>query len=216
MVNVILTDDHKIIRDGLKSLLMNEANIKVVGEAANGNELIELLPQLDADVVLMDINMPQKDGFETTRYLKEHYPNLKVLVLSMLDSESYITKIMEAGASGYILKNAGKEELCSAIQLVAGGTPYICSDVAMGLLRKSNSDMPVSGDTSLKMNKELSRREVEVLSLIAEGFTNAEIADKLFTSKRTIETHRQNLLEKTHTKNTAMLIKYALQKGIIA
>ncbi len=218
MVNVILTDDHKIIRDGIKALLHDEENIKVIGEASNGNELIKLLAQQPADVVLMDINMPEMDGFETTRYLKDHFPDVRVLVLSMLDSESYITKIMEAGATGYILKNAGKEELSSAIQLVASGTPYICSDVAMGLLRRTNVNAPMAfagSNTSATGQKELSKREIEVLGLIAEGYTNAEIAEKLFTSKRTIETHRQNLLEKTQTRNTATLIKYALQKGII-
>lgn len=217
MINLIVTDDHKIIRDGIKSLLRSEQTIQVVGEAANGNELISLLATTPADVVLMDINMPEKDGFETTQYMAEHYPNIKVLVLSMLDHESYVNKIMNAGASGYILKNAGREELCSAIQLVARGIPYICSEVAMDLLKKTHSSAPAPSGLRTDMEtKDLSKREMEVLALIAEGYTNAEIADKLFTSKRTIETHRQNLLEKTNCKNTATLIRYALQRGLIS
>ncbi|MFD2247371.1 response regulator transcription factor [Pontibacter ruber] len=216
MINLIITDDHKIIRDGLKSLLRGEESIRVVGEASNGNELISLLATTPADVVLMDLNMPEKDGYETTKYLAEHYPKVKVLVLSMLDHESYVNRIINAGASGYILKNAGKEELRSAIQLVAAGTPYICSEVAMDLLKRSHA--PASTSVSIPTTsgtKDLSKREMEVLALIAEGYTNAEIADKLFTSKRTVETHRQNLLEKTNSKNTATLIKYALQRGLI-
>ncbi|WP_114779555.1 response regulator [Botryobacter ruber] len=218
MINVILTDDHQIIRDGIKALLSNDPSIAVVGEASNGNELIDLLAVTVPDVVLLDINMPERDGFETARYLKENFPSIKVLVLSMLDSDSCVNKIISSGADGYMLKNAGKEELRCAIQLVASGTPYICSNLALDLLKRVQlSAVPANGTkTSEKGGKELSKRELEVLVLIAEGYTNAEIAEKLFTSKRTIETHRQNLLEKTQTKNTATLIRYALKNGIIA
>jgi DNA-binding NarL/FixJ family response regulator len=217
MIKVILTDDHKIIRDGVKALLKDEEAIDVVGEASNGDELIRLLDDVAADVVLLDISMPEKDGFETTKYLAKHWPDVKILVLSMLNHERYVRTIMEYGASGYILKTAGKDELRSAIKLVASGTPYICSELVMDLLEKRNyslaNQFAMDGE---KLPKDLSKRELEVLNLIAEGYTNAEIAEKLFTSKRTIETHRQNLLEKTHTKNTATLIKYAFQRGILA
>lgn len=220
MIKVILTDDHQIIRDGIKALLKEEHKISVVGEASDGEELIRLLSSTPADVVLMDINMPKKDGFETTRYLKENFPGVKVLVLSMLKHESYVNRMLEAGALGYILKNAGKDELMSAIELVASGTPFISSEVALELLKKTQGTPAVSASKvtgeSGQLHKVLSKREVEVLNLIAQGFTNAEIAEKLFISKRTIETHRQNLLEKTHMKNTATLIKYAIQNGIIS
>ncbi|MFT2011267.1 response regulator [Pontibacter sp. 13R65] len=220
MINVILTDDHKIIRDGIKALLHNESTISVVGEASNGNELIQMLDDIVPDVVLMDINMPELDGFETTKYLQQHFPEIKVLVLSMLDHENYVNRVIELGASGYILKNSGKEELCAAIRLVASGSLYISSSVAIQLLKKvghqTSYSGPVQTDSKDKKLKDISKRELEVLQLIGEGFTNAEIAEKLFTSKRTIETHRQNLLEKTQTKNTATLIKYALQNNIIS
>ena len=219
MIKVILTDDHKIVRDGIKALLHNDAAITVVGEASNGDELIKLLEEITPDVVLLDINMPGLDGFETTKYLKQHFPDVKVLVLSMLDHESYVNRIIELGASGYILKSSGKEELSAAIRLVASGNSYICSYVAMELLKKVGQHNSYSPPASIvnkdKKLKDISKRELEVLSLIGEGYTNAEIAEKLFTSKRTIETHRQNLLEKTQTKNTATLIKYALQNNII-
>ncbi len=220
MIKLILTDDHQIVRDGIKALLKDEQKIEVVGEASDGIELIKLLDTTFADLVLLDISMPNKDGFETVQHLKSHYPNLKVLVLSMLTQESYVSKMLEAGASGYILKNVGKEELTSAIGLVASGTTYICSEIAIGLLKKNGVDPGIANggkaEVSKEQQKSISKRELEVLTLIAEGFTNAEIADKLFTSKRTIETHRQNLLEKTQMKNTATLIKYALKQGIIS
>ncbi|TXK49832.1 response regulator transcription factor [Pontibacter qinzhouensis] len=219
MINVIITDDHKIIRDGIIALLHNDPAITVVGEASNGKELIELLDSVTPDVVLLDINMPELDGFETTKYLKQHYPNVKVLVLSMLDHESYVNRVIELGASGYILKNSGKEELSAAIRLVSSGHIYISSTVALDLLKKIGNQNMFSSvtcpDTKDKKYKDISKRELEVLTLIGEGYTNAEIAERLFTSKRTIETHRQNLLEKTQTKNTATLIKYALQNNII-
>lgn len=217
MIDLIITDDHKIVRDGLKALLQDHSAVRVVGEAASGDELIDLLPQIHADIVLMDISMPGMDGFDTAAHIMQHYPDLKVVVLSMLSHEKYVNRMMDMGASGYILKNAGKDELYCALQLIAHGCRYISPDVTLELLRKvqqlpmlpkpeSNGDEP----------RELSKRELEVLSLIADGYTNAEIAEKLFTSKRTIETHRQNLLDKTKARNTATLIKYALQRGLIA
>lgn len=220
MINIILTDDHQIIRDGLKALLKEEETIHVIGEASDGDELMRMLPALTPDVVLMDMNMPMKDGFETTKLIRENYPDIKVLVLTMLNHESYINRVMDMGAFGYVLKSAGREELCTAIKLVASGTPYICAEVALELLKKVQNPLTYLSDAGAtradKGMKDLSKREVEVLGLISEGFTNAEIADKLFTSKRTIETHRQNLLEKTQTKNTATLIKFAMLRGIIS
>ncbi|MBF9254451.1 response regulator transcription factor [Pontibacter sp. 172403-2] len=218
MIRVILTDDHKLIRDGLKALLNGSDTISVIGEAADGNELLELLQKVQADVVLLDINMPGKNGIETTRELHLHYPELKVLVLSMLDHERYVHQMIEAGASGYVLKNAGKEELTSAIQLVAAGVTYISPEVAIDMLKKLQVPDAQGYHTTEadKIPRDLTRRELEVLALISEGFTNAEIAEKLFTSKRTVETHRQNLLEKTQTNNTATLIRFALRNGIIS
>lgn len=217
MINVILIDDHQILLDGIKALLKSEEEINVVGEATNGEELIELITTTPVDVVLLDIHMPGKDGFEITSFLKAHHPDVKVIVLSMLNNDNYVHKIIAAGAEGYILKSAGKEELCSAIKLVARGVRFICADIAIDLLKRTQAleFSAVRAPRENKEYKELSKREIEVLSLIAEGYTNAEIANKLFTSKRTIETHRQNLLDKTQSRNTACLIKYALQNGII-
>lgn len=216
LIKVVLVDDHTIIRDGIKALLHDNQEISVVGEANNGKELINLLPALNADIILMDINMPEMDGFEATSYLKEKFPEIKVLVLSMLDHESYISKVFDAGASGYLLKNTGREEMTCAIKMVAKGGRYLCSEIGFNLLNKlkSTTYKPVE-NTEEKQTRDLSQREIEILKLIADGLTNAEIADKIFTSKRTVETHRQNIIEKTKAKNTAALIKYAIGKGII-
>jgi DNA-binding NarL/FixJ family response regulator len=212
-VKVIITEDHMILRQGLRMLLSEDHEIEVIGEANNGVELLELLAQVPADVVLMDINMPEMDGFEATEHVTVEYPETKVIALSMLNSLPYVQKILNCGASGYLLKTTGKDELRSAIKLVASGTNYICSELSISMLASSMT--PVAPRNEKVEQTGLSKREVEVLSLIAEGFTNAEIADKLFTSKRTIETHRQNILEKTGAKNTANLIKYAIGHKII-
>jgi DNA-binding NarL/FixJ family response regulator len=216
-IKVLLADDHKIIRDGIKSMLRAEQAIEIVGEAANGRELVGLLPDLATDLILMDVNMPEMDGFETTAYIAQHHPSIKVLVLSMLDHERYITKMLEAGALGYILKNTGREELTHAIKTVASGNLYICSEIAINLLKRSHPTpikypIPTNDPTTAA---KLSKRELEVLQLLAEGLNNTEIAEKLFTSKRTVESHRKNLLAKTESKNTAALIKYSLSRGII-
>jgi DNA-binding NarL/FixJ family response regulator len=215
MIDIVLVDDHKIIRDGIKAFLNDDSGIRVVGEGANGNELLEILEQKHPDVLLMDINMPEMDGFEATKAVKEKYPDIKVLVLSMLDHEKYVNKMMEAGATGYALKNAGKDELLFAIKTVASGAKFICTDIGLSFMNKLQSNPQPLQITTEKKGAELSNREIEVLRNIAEGLTNAEIADKLFTSKRTIESHRQNIIEKTQVKNTAALIKYALTNGII-
>jgi DNA-binding NarL/FixJ family response regulator len=219
MVNIILADDHKIIRDGIKAFLREDSEMNVIGEASNGNELLETLNTMKPDVVLMDINMPEMDGFEATKAIKEQYPDIKVLVLSMLDHEKYVQKMMDAGAMGYTLKNTGKDELLYAIKMVADGHKFISTDVALSFLNKLQNSTPAvlfNQPAAEKKPSDLSAREIEVLKLIAEGMTNAEIADKLFTSKRTIESHRQNIIEKAQVKNTAALIKYALTHGIIS
>lgn len=217
VVNIILVDDHTIIRDGIKALLKDDEGVNVVGEAGNGKELINMLPDVDASVILMDINMPEMDGFEATGYIREKFPDKKILILSMLDHENYISKVFEVGASGYLLKNTGREEMLCAIKIVAKGGRYLCSDIGFNLLNKlKNPAYKTVENTDDKQTRDLSQREIEILKLIADGLTNAEIADKIFTSKRTVETHRQNIIEKTKAKNTAALIKYAIGKGIIS
>jgi len=215
-VKVILVDDHTIIRDGIKALLKDNKDIIVVGEAGTGKELMDMLPNSDVDVIMMDINMPEMDGFEATSLLQERYSDLKILILSMLDHENYIAKVLDAGASGYLLKNTGREEMICAIKIVAAGGQFISSAISLNLLKKLQNPNYKQISAEEKQTRDLSQREIEILKLIADGLTNAEIADKIFTSKRTVETHRQNIIEKTKAKNTAALIKYAIGKGIIS
>ena len=215
MIRVFLVDDHPIVRDGIRSLLDREASIEVVGTAGNGQELLDQLPNVGADLVLIDINMPVMDGYATTKRLRAEYPGLKVLALSMLVEELYIGRMLEAGASGYLLKSTGKEEIVYAIHMVMDGKQFLCSEIGLAMLHKVLNWDSSSTTAPAHKNQLLSKRELEVLQLIAEGLTNAEIADQLFTSKRTVETHRQNILEKTQAKNTAVLVKIALADGLI-
>lgn len=217
-IRLILTDDHKIVRQGICSLLERNEEIEIVGQASNGLETLELLATTPADVVLMDVKMPVMNGYETTCKIRELYPDTKVIALSVISDESSIHKMLESGALGYLLKSTGKEELVLAISLVHNGTQYICSDASIKLLNKVLNlgiESNGNGESHLNGKQVLSKRELEVLSLIADGYTNSEIAEMLFTSKRTIETHRQNILEKTKAKNTANLIKYAFQHKLI-
>jgi len=213
MHRIFLVDDHTIVRDGLRALLAHEPGIEVVGEAGNGQELLDQLPDIPADVVLLDANMPVLDGLATTLRLRAEHPGVRVLILSMLSHERYIGQLFDAGASGYVLKSAEKGEILVAIQTVIAGRQFLCSDLGLNMLRKvlSKDDEPEEAPKASR----LSRRESEVLQLLAEGLTTNEIAEKLFTSKRTIETHRQNILEKTQTKNTASLIRLAVTQGLL-
>jgi len=213
MSRIFLVDDHTIVRDGLRALLANEPDISIVGEAGNGQELLDLLPTTPADVVLLDANMPVLDGLATTLRLRAEYPHVRVLILSMLAHERYIGQLFDAGAAGYVLKSAEKGEILVAIQTVIAGRQFLCSDLGLSMLRKvlAKTDEP---EEAAKASR-LSRRESEVLQLLSEGLTTNEIAEKLFTSKRTIETHRQNILEKTQTKNTAALIRMAVTQGLL-
>jgi DNA-binding NarL/FixJ family response regulator len=223
MIKVILADDHRIIRKGLRSLLENEPTINVVGEAENGLQLIDLLESTPVDVVLMDIKMPEMDGFDATLHLHENFNSIKILALSMDESEKYINRMMELGAQGYLLKNITKDELVHALQIIASGKSYISADITLNLLKKNNEPAETLTQTDTVLGKansnsglvELSKRELEVLKLITDGYTNAEIAEKLFTSKRTIDSHRQRIIEKTQAKNTAALVRYAISKGMI-
>lgn len=211
MINVLLAENHLILRDGIKALLKDHPEIKIIAEASNGTEVQKLLVDSDVDLLILDINMPEMDGLKTAEYVKENHKNIKVLVLSMLDQEKFVSKSLAAGALGYILKTTGKDELVNAIKMVAKGDPYISHKISASMIKNLNYTF----HSDQKIEVDLSPRELEILHLIADGMTNAEIADKIFTSKRTVESHRKNLIDKTGTKNTAALIKFALVNGIL-
>ena len=217
MTRILLADDHAILRDGIRALLATDPNFDVVGEASNGAEVLAVLETTPADVVLMDVQMPVLDGFATLPELRRRFPDVRVLVLTMLDHENYVARMLEAGASGYVLKNAAITEITYAIRTVAAGHPFLCTEIGLNMLYKavSQSASPTA-EAAGPAGVDLTARELEVLKLIAEGLTNGEISDKLFTSKRTIETHRQNIMDKTQAKNTAVLIKLAVSRGLIS
>jgi DNA-binding NarL/FixJ family response regulator len=212
-IRIFLVDDHKIVRDGIRSLLIDQEHIQIVGEASNGKEAIQLLEKAyPIDVVLMDINMPEMDGISCTKALKEMGCDCKILALTMLKEDQHIRSMVESGASGYLLKDAGEDELVQAIENVADGKPYFSDEATAALLRqfvtKKIAHEPVKG-------MDLTEREIEVLKLITEEFTNQEIADKLFISVRTVDAHRRNLMEKIGAKNMAGLVRYAIEKGYV-
>ena len=218
MTRLILADDHTILRDGIRALLSAEADLDIVGEASNGAEVLSILESTPADVVLMDVQMPVLDGFATMPELRRRFPEVRVLVLTMLDHENYVARMFEAGALGYVLKNAAISEIKHAIRTVATSNPFLCTEIGLNMLYKAvaHSASQATDGNAPTTGADLTSRELEVLKLIAEGMTNGEIADKLFTSKRTIETHRQNIIAKTQAKNTAALIRLAVSRGLIS
>ncbi|MDB5270741.1 MAG: hypothetical protein JWP58_3781 [Hymenobacter sp.] len=210
MIRLFLVDDHAVLRHGLRLLFQQDASLQVVGEADSGEQLLARLPTTPCDVVLLDLHMPGLDGLATTERLHAEFPEVRVLVLSMVDNERAIGQVLAAGASGFILKNAGHDEIVVAVRTVAAGRRYLCSELGLAMLDKLLNGIaePVPKPTG-----GLSAREQEVLQLVADGLTTAAIADKLFTSPRTVETHRQTIMEKTGAKNTAALIKAAASQG---
>lgn len=215
MINILLAEDHNIVRNGIKMLLETDANIKIVGEAINGKEVLKKLKErLDVDIILTDINMPEMDGITLIKEAKQLNPEILVVILSMHDNEKYVLQAFSEGASGYVLKNVGADELLFCLNFVANGNKYLCTELTMKMIDNIIlNKLYLPNDNNTKID--FSTREIEVLNLIAEGLTNSEMSEKLFISKRTVEGHRQSLLEKTGSKNTATLIRFAILNGIV-
>lgn len=211
MIKVFIADDHKMMRDGLKALLTNVQDIKVLGEAANGMEVLEFIAVNQVDVLILDINMPGLDGVEVCKAINKKKHDVKILALTMYNEASMIANLIKNGASGYILKNAGKDKLELAIKKVFAGEQYFSEEVKetyfSGLLPKENKQ----GKSAIP---KLTRREKEIISLILKEFTTAEIAEKLFISEKTVETHRMHLLQKFNVRNTAGLVRLAVEQGL--
>ena len=210
MIRVLIADDHQMFVDGLKSLLVEEKEMCVVGEARNGYEVLDICEQEEVDIVIMDINMPLMDGIQTSKRLSKTHPSVKILGLSMYNDKDYITDILKAGARGYVLKNTGKDSLLNAIATLQCGSTYLSDEVSKTLLSSF-----MKSQTGDQLIEKLSDREREVLDCIASGLTTHEIADKLFISKNTVETHRKNLLYKLKAKNTAELVNNAYKQRLI-
>jgi DNA-binding NarL/FixJ family response regulator len=199
-VRLFITDDHYMIVEGIRSLLQYEKDIEWLGHAMSAASCMAFLQHQQPDVILMDINLPDKSGIELCKEVKEKYPLIHIIGLSSFNQQSFIQKMIDNGASGYALKNATREELIEAIETVMSGQKFLSHEAATTILKNEDSKMPV-----------ITRREKEVLLLISEGMTNHEIGEKLFISTTTVDTHRKNLLAKFEAKNTATLIRMAAQ-----
>ena len=210
-ISLILVDDHQIVIDGLKALLEGVKGIMVLGEANSGEELLKTLTFLSPNLIILDVNMPGMDGVETCRKVRQQFPEIQVMALTMHNDRGVIQAMTQAGAKGYVLKNTSREELVEAIRKVNQGKRYIIEEATERLLEPEPSTV-VSEEVIPAV---LTSREREILSLIAEGYSNTEIGDQLNISHRTVDTHRTNLMKKIGVRNIAGLIRYAFRHGIV-
>ncbi len=212
-IKLLIADDHEIFRDGFKLMLTKYPDITLCGEAENGSQLVELANKIIPDVIITDIKMSIMDGIEATKKIMHLLPDTGIIGLSMFDEDDLIIDMLEAGAKGYLLKNAGKEQIIEAIKTVYNDEPYYCKNTSRKL-----TQMIASSKFNPYKKQEIvyfSEREIEIIELICKEQTNKEIADKLFLSVRTVEGHRLKILEKMNVKNTVGLVVYAIKKGIV-
>jgi DNA-binding NarL/FixJ family response regulator len=203
-VKVFIVDDHYMVIEGIRALLLDDKTIDLIGHASNADSCLSFIRHTRPDVILMDISMPDKNGVELCKEVRELYPDVFVIGLSTFNQYTYVDAMLRNGASGYLLKNAGKQEITDAIHVVAKGKTYLSDDAATTLKNAAQLESPV-----------LTRRENEILRLIAEGLANPQIAEKLFLSQSTVETHRKSLMRKLNIKNTALLVRYAIDQKIV-
>ncbi len=213
-MQVLIVDDHVIVREGLRALLEPCEGVEVVGEATSGEEALEAVVRLHPDVVLMDITMPGVNGLEAARRINDEHPDVKVLILTMHEEDEYFFNALEAGASGYFVKGGSSEELISALKAVARGDVFLYPTMAKKLL----SGYLERGRPAADRDRQdgLTNREMEVLKLIGEGYNNQEIAARLFLSPTTVQTHRSNIMGKLNLHNRADLTRYAIKNGIVS
>ena len=212
-IKVLLVDDHAILREGVHALLAREPDILVVGEAADGQEALEQVPRLKPDVVIMDIVMPNMNGLEATRLITERHPESRVLILSMYDDHEYVVQIIQAGASGYVLKRVVTEDLVRAIREVYAGESFLYPPIAAKLI--GDYLRVTKGERGDGPGEPLTAREREVLKLIADGHTNQAIAEQLGLSRKTVDSHRANAMRKLDLHDVTEVVKYALRTGMI-
>jgi DNA-binding NarL/FixJ family response regulator len=216
-IKVLLADDHELVRSGLVKLLEAYKDIVVVGEAGDGQEAVEKTKKLNPDVLVIDLSMPKLTGIEATKIIRKECPKVAVLVLTMHQNEEYVYQIFRSGAGGYILKDAGKDELATAIRTVARGekffSPRVSQIMVDGYLRKA---VARDENVSVKLDSievTLTKREKEILTLVADGLNNQQIGEKLFISPRTVDTHRTNIMQKLDVHDSGNLVKFAIEHG---
>ena len=216
MNKFVIVDDHALFREGIKLLIENEGLGKVIAEAENGQVLLEILETLRPDLVIMDIEMPVMGGLEATRKALGIYPDLKILVLTMLNDKTNYFEMMNAGVAGFVLKTAGKQEFEKAINSIINGENYFSNDVLRQIILSMGNNGDSKSKNANQRPEKLTSRETEVLRYFCEGLTVSEIASKLFISIKTVESHRSALLKKTNTKNTINLVLYAIKNSLVS
>ncbi len=214
-IKIILVDDHQIVRDGIKALLNDAEDIDIISEAASYNELREKLKLQNPDIIVMDISLPEISGLEITKMLSETYPHLKVLILSMYTGEDFIFNAIKAGAKGYLPKNTTRKEIIDAIHAVFNNNEYYSESISKVILKSYVQKAKSSDSLPERAEDKLSAREIEILKYFAGGMSNQEIADKLFISIRTVESHKNHIMQKLELKSTVDLIKYAIKNKIV-
>jgi len=212
-IKIILADDHRIFRDGIKSLLSDNDFINIIGEASSGNELLDMRKTHKPDVVIVDITMPGLSGIEVSKQISSLYPEIKIMILSMHTDEDFVINSIKAGAHGYLPKDTSKEELLEAIKIIYDGGEYYGKLVSDNFLK--NYIKKFKTGQNLKENEDLTQREIEILKLAASGSSNKEIADKLFISTKTVDAHKNHIMQKLKLKNTAEMVLYAVKNKII-
>jgi len=212
---ILIVDDHEVVRDGLKNILSSLDNTIIIGEASNGEEAVKMYMTLKPDVVIMDISMPGVSGIEATRIIKQKDPDAKILILTMHDNQEYLNQIIRSGAKGFILKNTDKQELLEAVQTVTRGENFFSKDISK-LIIENYIRSAKENENKTHNEVPLTKREIEVLKLIASGHSNQQIANILYISYNTVDTHRKNIMHKLAIKNTAGLVRYAIEKGLVS
>jgi DNA-binding NarL/FixJ family response regulator len=211
---ILIVDDHKIFREGLEFVISQMDDFEVVGEAPDGKTFLDMIETIDADIVLMDISMPGIDGITATTRAREMKPDLKIIALTMFCDEEYFNKMLQAGVSGYILKESGKDELTTALRTVAAGENYFSQKLLRNIIININNNKSFKVPANRQEIK-FTPRETEILKLICQGLSNAEISDKLCLSPRTVEGHKSNLISKTGVKNSVSLVMFAMKNHLI-
>ncbi|MEI7662588.1 MAG: response regulator transcription factor [Bacteroidota bacterium] len=214
-IRIFLVDDHQLVRDGIKALLLSDDNLTILGEASSGKECFEKIALESPDILILDISLPDTNGIEITRRITSEYPEIRVLILSMYTNEDFIFNSVKAGARGYLPKNTSREELLTAIRTIYEGDEFFADSISRIMLksyvRKAKEDDTMPQRDTIP----LTAREIEILKLFAEGYINKEISDKLDISIRTVETHKNHIMKKLELKSTVELIKYAIRNKIV-
>ena len=212
-IRIVIADDHELIRDGFKVMVSRLPHLDLLAEASDGEELLQLTRTLQPDVVITDIKMPKMDGVTAAKIIHEEFPEIGIIALSMFDEEALIVEMLEAGARGYLLKHAGKDEIEEAVQSVYKNNTYYCNQTTQKLARMIASSRHVPGKKSAE--PEFSDREIQVIQLISDGLASKEIADRLGLKTRTIESYRETIMEKMGVKNMAGIVVYSFKHGIL-